>query len=193
MSSAFRAIVRSAFRPSTLPGDQKAFAFVVRYGWILVPIRWGYYALIFAFRDYEGKWVPFVPPPFGLDVATYGKLQSALALPFGVFLMVVMAGVLAMYLRLRGKRIEVRKVVNILGAAFFLPFVIVQPMDQIIVHTIGWKLVPVSLVHTLVLFWESLAATLTITAINQLKTIEKVTSVLILMATWMLVTAPVWR
>ena len=181
------------FHPSVLSKDEKAFAIITRYGWILILIRWSYYSLIFAFRDYEGMWTPFAMPPFGLNLVLYGKLQSALALPFGVFLMAAMAGALAFFLRTRGKRMDVRSIVNILGSAFFMPFVFVQPIDQLIIYTIGWKLLPVSIIHTLVLMWESLAAITAISAINRLKMVEKLTGVLIIMATWMLVTGPVWR
>jgi hypothetical protein len=79
-----RVLVWPAFFPRRAAGDGNVNAFIQRFGWAFILLRWGYYTVVFAFfRDYETLWKPFVPPPFGLSPAQYGPLQSFLAVPFG--------------------------------------------------------------------------------------------------------------
>ena len=187
------AIYQSVFRPSSLVENQRAYDFVRRYGWILIVVRWLYYSILFQFRDYHGRWSPFWPPPFGLDTDTYAKLQRSLSLPFGVVFMLVLSISLAAYLRVIQKTTSVVTVLNILGVTFFLPFVLAQPVDQVIIALIGWKLVLVTVIHTALLFWESWAATEIISSTNELRVSQKVTGTVILSVVWILIAGSLWR
>jgi len=113
--------------------------------------------------------MPFVSPPFGLDMNSYATLQRTLALPFGLVLMLTLSLSLVAYLCSIKKSVPVIAVLNILGATFFLPFVLVQPVDQVIIAIWGWSLVPVSIVHTSELLWESRA---TLEIISSMKTLQ---------------------
>ena len=187
------AIVQSVFRPSAFVQNRKGQALIYKYGWLLIVVRWLYYSILFLFRDYHGRWAPFVPAPFGLDMDTYAALQRALALPFGLALMLTLSLSLATYLRIIKKSVPVVTVLNILGPTFFLPFVAVQPVDQVIIAVWGWALVPVSIAHTAVLLWESWATMEIVSSMTALKGSQKVVGIAVLSAAWMLVTAPVWR
>jgi hypothetical protein len=193
MKHALRGLVLSIFRPRSLIRHPGAYAHVTGYGWIYIVLRWLYYSIVFLFRDYHGRWRPFAPTPFGLDLDTYARLQRILALPFGFALMLIMSLCLTAYLRARSRRVSSRYVLNILGATFFLPFVLVQPIDQLIIALWGWALVPVSIVHTAILFWESLAATLVISGQHPLSRLDKIVSVILLMGVWILITGILWR
>lgn len=107
--------------------------------------------------------------------------------------MLAMSVTLSIYLRLRKKNISIVKVLNILGITFFLPFVIVQPIDIAVISTIGWQMLPVVPIHTLILVWESFAATSIISSICGLKWWEKVVSIVVLMAVWILISGALWR
>jgi hypothetical protein len=187
------AIVQSVFRPASFVQNPKGQALIHRHGWLLIVVRWLYYSILFLFRDYHGRWAPFVPTPFGLDMDTYASLQRALALPFGLVLMLALGLSLAAYLRFIKKSVPVVTVLNILGPTFFLPFVIVQPIDQVIIVLWGWHIVPVSIAHTAVLVWESWATMEIISSMTALRGSQKVAGIAVLSAAWMLVTAPVWR
>jgi hypothetical protein len=80
----------SAFKPSALVKNRKACDFVLRYGWTLIVARWLYYSILFQFRDYQGRWAPFVPPPSGLDMDSCAAPQRALDLPFSLVLMLTL-------------------------------------------------------------------------------------------------------
>ncbi len=187
------AIVQSVFRPRLFVLNPNGQALIHRYGWLLIIVRWLYYSILFLFRDYHGRWTPFVPPPFGLDMDTYATLQRALALPFGLALMLTLSLSLAAYLRIIKKGLPVVTVLNISGPTFFLPFVVVQPIDQLIIALWGWHIVPVSIAHTVVLVWESWATMEIVSSLKALKVSQKVVGTAVLSAAWMLVTAPVWR
>lgn len=100
---------------------------------------------------------------------------------------------LALYLKAIGRSTSILTVLNILGVTFFLPFVLVQPIDLLIIFLAGWKMAPVAVIHTAVLLWESWAATAVISGIYGLKVHEKAISILILMALWVLITGALWR
>jgi hypothetical protein len=100
---------------------------------------------------------------------------------------------LTAYLRLVQKSMPVVTVLNISGPTFFLPFVVVQPVDQMIIAVWGWALVPVSIIHTAVLLWESWATLEIISSLKALQASQKVVGIVVLAAVWMLVTGPVWR
>jgi hypothetical protein len=63
-------------------------------------------------------------------------------------LMLTLCLSLAAYLRLIQKTVPLITVLNLLGPTFFLPFVVVQPVDQVIIAAWGWALVPASIAHT---------------------------------------------
>ena len=189
----FRAIYQSVFKPSSLLENPKGILFVNKYGWIFIIVRWFYYSILFLFRDYHGSWKPFIPPPFGIDLGMYVTLQRSFALPFGIFLMFAMSIALSSYLRGIQKNMPTFKVLNILGITFFLPFVIVQPIDQLLILTIGWKMVPVTLIHTVIAVWESFAATSIISSMCNLKRSEQFIGTFLLVAIWILITGALWR
>ena len=188
-----KAIIQSVFGPRHLIENKDGLKFISQFGWIFILVRWFYYSILFQFRDYHGRWTPFAPPPFNLDLDTYANLQRALSLPFGIMLMLLVGLALHAYLTFRGKKISLFLLLNILGVAFFLPFVLVQPVDQLIIATIGWKLVPVTILHTAILLWESWATVEIITNILELKASEKLVGILVLSATWIVITGIMWR
>jgi len=188
-----RAIYQSVFKPGSFVQNPEGILIVNKYGWLFIALRWAYYSVIFSFRDYHGAWKPFVPPPFGLDLDTYAFWQVRFSVLFGIFLMLAMSVALSIYLRLLNKKIAMVQVLNILGITFFLPFVIVQPIDLVVLLTNGWEMFPVAPIHTLILVWQSFAATSIISNMCELKRSEKVISVVLLMAVWILISGTLWR
>lgn len=187
------AIYQSVFKPHSLVDNQRAYDFVRRYGWVFIVVRWLYYSVLFQFRDYHGRWSPFWPPPFGLDMAAYANLQRSLALPFGIVLMLALSIGLAAYLGIIKKKVSVATTLNILGMTFFLPFVLVQPVDQVVIALVGWKLIPVTAIHTVLVLWESWAAIEVISSVNELKVPERVVGTVILSVVWILIAGSLWR
>ena len=133
-----KAIYLSVFKPCSLVYNHREYSWVMRFGWILIIARWLYYSIIFQFRDYYGRWAPFVSPPF--DIETLAFIQRALSLPFGIVLMLLLSLALGAYLRIIKKRVSVFILLNILGTTFFLPFILVQPIDLVMIAFVGWKL-----------------------------------------------------
>jgi hypothetical protein len=97
------------------------------------------------------------------------------------------------YLQVIKKSIPPVKILNILGVTFFLPWIIVQVIDVIIITTTGWVESIVIPVHTLVLVWEGWAATEIISGMCNLKSSEKVLSIAVIMVVWILICAVLWR
>jgi hypothetical protein len=91
------------------------------------------------------------------------------------------------------KKITLLEIINVLGIAFFLPFLLIQPVDQLIIIVIGWKLIPVTIIHTVILLWEVWASVEIISSIMQLKVLEKLLSITILSIVWILITGMLWR
>jgi len=54
--------------------------------------------------------------------------------------MLLLSLALGAYLRFIKKRVSVFILLNILGTTFFLPFVLVQPIDLVMIAFISWKL-----------------------------------------------------
>jgi len=187
------ALYQSIFRPRAFINNPKGVLFVNKYGWVLIIIRWVYYSILFTFRDYDKRWKPFIPLPFGLDLDTYSFWQRNLALPFGLGLMFTLSIVLHSYLTSRKKMIPFHKLLNILGVTFFLPFVIVQPIDLLIIYTIGWKLIPVTILHTIIAVWESFAALSLLSRIYDLDRSETVVGTGLLVMVWIIITGIFWR
>ena len=188
-----RATFQSVFNPDSFLRNSKGKLIIEKYGWIFIIIRWSCYSFIFSFRDYHGNWKPFVPTPFGVDLDTYAFLQTCLSLPFGIFLMGTITLFLYWYLRfLRRKPSKVR-IFNILGITFFLPFVIVQFIDIVVVYTIGWRIFIVTPIHTLILLWESVAGVNIISRIYNLTKVEKVFGVIWIMIVWLIICGILWR
>ncbi len=188
-----KAVYQSVVTPREVLKNPKSTLLVERYGWVFIVIRWLSYSVIFVFRDYHGSWEPFVPPPFGLSVDVYAFLQRSLALPFGVGLMVGMSPGLSGYLHLIKKSIPLVKIVNILGVTFFVPWVILQVADGVLLHTVGWRSMVVIPVHTIVLVWESAAAAEIISRLCNLKSSEKVLSTAVIVVIWIFLCAVLWR
>jgi hypothetical protein len=137
--------------------------------------------------------MPFIPPPFDLDLDTYANIQKIISLPFGIVLMLVLAMALYVFIRIINKRISLVVLFNILGVTFFLPFLVVQPIDQLIIYFMGWILVPVTIVHTAILIWESWASVEVISLFLDLKKLEKLIGMIILSTTWIIITGIFWR
>lgn len=187
------AICQSVFSPRRFAQNAAAYGLATRYGWILIAARWLYYSVAFQFRDYQGSWKPFVAPPFGLSTETYARLQRWLAVPFGFVMMLALAACLAMYLRLLRKRPGFAAVFNIVAVTFFLPFVLLQPCDRLMIALAGWRMLPTIVLHTAVLVWESWAATEIVSAVCGLSRVQRLGGIAILCASWIAVAASVWR
>ncbi|MCK4560501.1 MAG: hypothetical protein KAV45_12020 [Calditrichia bacterium] len=188
-----KALYQSVFAPDSFLKNPKGLLIVNKYGWLFIVIRWLSYSIIFSFRDYHGNWKPFAPPPFGIDLETYAFLQTQFSLLFGIFVMGSITFVLSSYLRLIKKDISIFKIFNILGVTFFLPFVIVQPVDIFVRFTVGWISLLIIPIHTIILLWESLAATSIISNICRLKWSEKVISIMVIIILWVVICAILWR
>jgi len=126
-----QAICQSVFAPAKLARNAAAYAFTTRYGWTLIIVRWLYYSIVFQFRDYHGRWPPFSPPPFGLSIDTYARLQRSLSLPFGVALMLLLTAALVVYLRRLRRGTAFIPTLNTLGTTFFLPFLLSNPSTSL--------------------------------------------------------------
>ncbi len=187
-----RGLYQSVVTPRRFLESPKGYQ-IVQYGWLFIIVRWLCYSIIFWFRDYHGFWKPFAPLPFGLNVGTYAFLQRYLSVVFGVVLMVAISMTLSGYLRLIKKGMPLVEILNILGVTFFLPWVVVQVIDAVILCTVGWVSIVVIPVHTAVLVWESWAATEIIAGLCDLKSSEKVLSITVIVAVWILICGVLWR
>ena len=189
-----RAMTLAVFAPRRAFSARAWQPILSKWGWAFIFLRWGYYSSVFAlFRDYQGKWRPFVSPPFGLTHTTYGRLQVLLAVPFGVMLMGAIAAVLWTYLRLRNRSCDGLTLINILGVTYFLPFVILQPLDVLAIQSVGWAAMVIIPLHNVVLMWEAVAATTIIGELVKLRKADHVVLVLLQLGTWIGICAPLWR
>jgi len=191
--AAIRAVSKSVFTPAALVSDKAAYAFAIRYGWTFIVARWTYYSILFQFRDYHGRWKPFQPPPFGLTIDAYASLQRLLSLPFGLVLMLVMSSCTVAYLRRLRKAVFLTSVLNALGVTFFLPFVLLQPLDLITIAIAGWRVLPIATLHTAVLVWEAWAFTGILSAIHGLSRMERLEVGVLVTGLWIAIAAAVWR
>jgi len=166
---------------------------VARFGWVLILLRWGYYSVRFQFRDYEGRWAPFAAPPFGLGVTEYAHLQRTLAVPFGGLMMLALAAVAVLFVRCLGRRAGFVAMFNVLGATFFLPFVPLQPCDQVLIAAGGWRVAPVVVLHTAVLVWESWATMAIVAVQHRLRGWQEGVGIVLLCGTWIGIAAAAWR
>jgi len=148
---------------------------------------------VFQFRDYHGRWPPFSPPPFGLSIDTYARLQRSLSLPFGVALMLLLTAALVVYLRRLRRGTAFIPTLNTLGTTFFLPFLLVQPIDQLIIALVGWRRLPVAELHTAVLAWESWAAARIVSVVHGLSWIQCLGGVVLLCGIWIVIAGVGWR
>ena len=168
---------------------------LIRSGWIFILIRWAYYSMVFTlFRDYQNAWTPFFKPPFGLSLNTYATLQKSLSIFFGFLLMTMISYGLFLIFRLRERiSIQLLKILNILGVAYFIPFVILQPLDVLTINILGWSRFIIIPLHTIVLVWESIIAVILIDKIYPIKLREKITGIIFQVITWILLCALFWR
>lgn len=166
-----------------------------RIGLVLILVRWSYYAVIFTFfRDYRTTWAPFIKAPFGLPLESYAFWQGRLAIPFGVSLMTALALGLYGLMKTSNKHPPpVWTVLNILGFAYFLPFVVVQFIDLIVKSLCGWDPWAIVPLHTAVLVWEAVAAVALIHRILPLGRVEKILGTALQVGIWILVCAVLWR
>lgn len=188
-----KATFQSVFSSDSFMKNPKGMLIINKYGWIFIVIRWSYYSIIFSFRDYHGNWKPFLPPPFGINLDTYAFLQIRFSLLFGFLVMSSMALFLAGYLLLIKKDVSIFKIFNILGVTFFIPFVIVQPIDFLIIFTVGWVDYLIIPIHTIMLIWESFAAANIISNIWRLKLSEKIVSIVLIITIWLVICGILWR
>jgi hypothetical protein len=186
-------LIQSVISPRKLLNNQEGINFILHFGWIFIIIRWLYYSIIFIFRNYHGSWAPFTSIPFNIDVDIYAQIQRIFALPYGIIIFTIFAATLYLYLIILKRKIDYISIVNILGVTFFIPFVIVQPIDQIVIHTIGWKIIPVTIIHSIILLWESWATIEVINLISRINYYEKIVGILILTITWIILVGPFWR
>lgn len=153
------AIWQSVVSPNQFLANTKSKSIIIKYGWIFILLRWSYYSFtFFLFRDYQGSWKPFSPIPFGLNIGTYAFLQIRFSVFFGIFLMFSIAFFLWTYLRYKKITISLFEIFNILGITFFLPFLIVQPLDLFIINIFGWVMFIIIPLHTLILLWEAVVS-----------------------------------
>lgn len=165
---------------------------LLKYGSLLIVLRWLGTSVIYQVRDYHGAWKPLFPPPFGVDVDTYALFQKYFSLAFGFGIMAAVTIGLAGYLRLIKKGVPMLQIFNILGFTFFLPSGLALVFDVAVVYTVGFGIVVIPF-HTLVLMWESAAAVEIISGVRDLKLSEKVLSTAVIMVIWILLCAALWR
>lgn len=95
-------------------------------------------------------------PRFRLTIQTYARLQRWLPLPVCAMLMLLVT-IESCCMSGPGKRVVLGMTLNVPGAMFFLPSVLLQACDHAMIAQIGWRLVPVILL-TAVLVWETWVA-----------------------------------
>jgi len=168
---------------------------IIKFGFILIFIRWTYYSVLFSiFRDYQNKWAPFFKPPFGLTVDSYAFWQIRLAIFFGLFLMSMIACGLFVLFRIRDRlSISFFEILNILGFAYFIPFVIIQPLDLMTMGIFGWNPLVIIPLHTVVLIWEAVVTVILIDKIYPVKWIDKWIGVFVQITIWILLCTLFWR
>lgn len=188
------AICQAVVRPRAFCQNPAGRLLADRYGWLLIAARWLYYSAVFTlFRDYHGAWAPFVAAPFGLDLDTYATLQQSLSVVFGFGLMGAIAGALVAYLRGSGKAVSVFQVFNILGVTFFLPFVILQIFDAVVLVTSGWAMALIIPLHTAALLWEAGATVQILGHLHGLRMPDKAVGAALTTGIWIAIAAPLWR
>lgn len=194
MRHALQSIYQSVFFPESFAENSRALLCVLRFGWIFILTRWLYYSILFIFfRDYHGAWRPFAGLPFGVDLRTYAALQRELAVPFGVFVMAVMSVALRWFLGLVGKRVSHATIFNILGVTFFLPFILLQPIDLFLIRTGRWQMPIVAPIHTAALIWESVAAVRVLSVLTPMKRWQEAVAAVLLIGVWILLCGLFWR
>ena len=190
-----KVLCQAVVTPHTVAETTEAIEKITEYGWLFTVVRWLSYSVIFSFRDYHGAWKPFFPPPFGLNVDTYAVLQKYFSLGFGLVLMGLISVGLSSYLQSvkKEKCLSTAKIFNILGVTFFIPWVIVQIIDFLVVITVGWVYTVIIPLHVSVLIWESYAASEIISRLCNLKRSEKVLSTTVIIVVWIVLCAALWR
>jgi hypothetical protein len=188
------AIYHSVFYPSAFIREIENKRSILYFGWILILIRWGYYSILFSFfRDYNDSWRPFVQPPFSLSIEQYSFFQSRFSIFFGLLLMFSITLVIWIYFKILQRKIDLLKVFNVLGYTFFLPFVILQIIDLVFFQVTGWDLLTFSITHTLFLIWEAAVTIVIISKLIKLNTLNIVISNGLIIITWILICALLWR
>ena len=189
-----RVLFLSVFKPKAIPRDTIE-KYIFRYGFIFILIRWLYYSLVFSlFRDYKNDWSPFLNPPFGLTIETYAFWQSKLAVLFGFLLMMLIAGCLSVYIKLKNKQsISSIKILNILGFAYFVPFIILQPLDSLTIAFFGWNPLIIVPLHTAFLMWEAIVSIILINRVVPFNKIDGFICVCIQLLIWISLCAILWR
>ncbi|MFW9905341.1 MAG: hypothetical protein ACFFFH_13455 [Candidatus Thorarchaeota archaeon] len=189
-----KALWLAVFSPGQVLENQKRVAIIMKYGWIFIMIRWVYYSFFFAFfRDYHGSWEPFSPVPFGMSIDTYAFFQIRFSIFFGIFLMFCIALCLWFYLYFKKKPASLFMIFNILGITFFLPFLILQPFDLIIINTVGWVMYIIVPLHSAFLIWEAVVTMRIFHHRSLLTPSEQFRGVLLILSVWIILSFLFWR
>lgn len=98
-----------------------------------------------------------------------------------------------LYLRAKGQAVPAWRILDAIGVAFFVPWLIVLPVDLLVIHTVGWRMAVVIPIHTLFLAWESWAAVELVGGRARLKTADRVILPFLLMLVWIALCAVWWR
>jgi hypothetical protein len=101
--------------------------------------------------------------------------------------------VIWIYFKILQRKIDLLKVFNVLGYTFFLPFVILQIIDLVFFQVTGWDLLTFSITHTLFLIWEAAVTIVIISKLIKLNTLNIVISNGLIIITWILICALLWR
>jgi hypothetical protein len=169
---------QAVFLPNQFVNDLKSETIINKYGWTFIVVRWTYYAVIFILvRDYYGSWAPFSPMPLNMSVGTYAFFQPRISIIFGFFLMLCITLYLWGYYNFRNIPMPMFQILNILGITFFLPFVLIQPVDILCINTIGWNMAIIIPLHTIILLWEAIVSVIIIDDIHFLSSSEKLISI----------------
>lgn len=108
--------------------------------------------------------------------------------------MIMIAIGLFVLFRARDKlSLSISKIFNILGIAYFFPFVILQPLDIMAMSIFGWTPLIIVPLHTTVLVWEAIVAVILIDKIYPIKLIDKIIGTFLQITTWILLCALFWR
>ena len=189
-----KAIALAVFSPRKVRSTSGWHVLFTKWGWLFIPVRWAYYSGIFVFfRDYEKTWRPFVPPPFGLSYARYAQFQQIFSVPFGMLLMILIALVLYIYMGLRNRPLSFLNIINVLGVTYFLPFLLLQPIDVLSIFTVGGVGLVIAPLHSIVLLWEAIATVIIVGGLAKLSRADYLIAVLLQVGTWIGICAPLWR
>jgi hypothetical protein len=191
-TSAVALLFRAVLHPRRTARDE-GLGLIKGWGPLLVALRWFACSVILALRDYGTLQPPLVPPPFGLEPWEYRLLEIYTAPLFGALLFAALTLALWGYLKWRKRYTPGMRILDALGVAFFVPWLIVSVADLAVIHLGLWTSAVVAPLHTAVLGWESRAAVELVGGRTGLKTVDKVVASLLLMLVWITLCVVWWR